>query len=239
MKTALRFCEFAFITLGVALLSVYVFFRMHAWFFQAYDSWSFDQVLKDRTHEADASRLPEGQRNTPNLETEPDLANPRNTTNLETEPEVANYRDWAPARALAHEKSLKRQLRGIVGRLLIPALDLNVMVLEGTDPWTLNRAVGHIESTALPGRAGNVGISAHRDGYFRNLGHIARGDEISILTPEKTYRYAVESTRIVNPGDIEVLAPSDQPVLTLVTCFPFYFVGDAPQRFIVKAQLVR
>jgi len=226
MKTALRFCEFAFITLGVVLLAVYGFFRMHGWFFQAYDSWSFDQVLKDRTYEADASRLPEP-------------ASPRNTPNLETEPEVANYRDWAPARALAHEKSLKREPRGIVGRLLIPALDLNVMVLEGTDRWTLNRAVGHIEKTALPGRVGNVGISAHRDGYFRNLGRIARGDEISILTPEKTYTYAVESTHIVNPGDIEVLAPSDQPVLTLVTCFPFYFVGDAPQRFIVKAHLVR
>ena len=226
MRAALRFCEFAFITLGVALLAVYGFFRMHGWFFQAYDSWSFDQVLKDRSYEADASRLREP-------------ASPRNTPNLETEPEVANYRDWAPARALAHEKSLKRQPRGIVGRLLIPALDLNVMVLEGTDRWTLNRAVGHIEKTALPGRAGNVGISAHRDGYFRNLGRIARGDEISILTPEKTYTYAVESTHIVNPGDIEVLAPSDQPVLTLVTCFPFYFVGDAPQRFVVKAQLVR
>lgn len=223
---ALRYCEIALIAIGVTLLTLYAFFRMHAWFFQAYDSWSFDQVLKDRTHDAVVPRLPEGLRNTPN-------------PNLETEPEMENYRDWAPARALAHEKSLKRQLRGIVGRLLIPALKLNVMVLEGTDPWTLNRAVGHIESTALPGRGGNVGISAHRDGYFRNLGRIARGDEISILTTEKTYTYAVESTHIVNPGDIEVLAPSDQPMLTLVTCFPFYFVGDAPQRFIVKAQLVR
>jgi len=224
MKTALRFCEFAFITLGLGLLAVYAFFRMHGWFFQAYDSWSFDQVMKDRTCEADVSQLPESQPSPPNVV---------------KEPETANYRDWAPARVLAHEKSLKRELRGIVGRLLIPAVNLNVMVLEGTDPWTLNRAVGHIEGTALPGRAGNVGISAHRDGYFRNLGHIARGDEISILTPEKTYTYAVESTHIVNPGDIEVLAPSDQPVLTLVTCFPFYFVGDAPQRFIVKAQLIR
>jgi sortase A len=223
MKTALRFCEFAFITLGIGLLAVYAFFRMHGWFFQAYDSWSFDQVVKDRPSEADASRLPESQRNRPNLEIEPG---------------TTNYRDWAPARALAHEKSLKRPLRGIVGRLLIPALDLNVMVLEGTDPWTLNRAVGHIKSTAFPGTTGNVGISAHRDGYFRNLSHIARGDEISISTPEKTYTYAVESTFIVNPGDTEVLAPSDQPVLTLVTCFPFYFIGNAPQRFIVKAQLV-
>ena len=224
MKTALRFCEFAFMTLGVVLLAVYAFFRMHGWLFQAYDSWSFDQVLKDHTYEADASRLPGSQPSTPSVE---------------TEPETSDYRDWAPARVLAHEKSLKRELRGIVGRLLIPAVNLNVMVLEGTDPWTLNRAVGHIEGTALPGRTGNVGISAHRDGYFRNLGDIARGDEISILTPERTYTYAVESTHIVNPADIEVLAPSARPVLTLVTCFPFYFVGDAPQRFIVKAQLVR
>ena len=222
MKTALRFCELAFITLGVALLAVYAFFRMHGWLFQAYDSWSFDKVLKD--HEAATSRLPGSEQSTPNVE---------------TEPETPNYRDWAPTRVLAHEKSLKRELRGIVGRLLIPAVNLNVMVLEGTDRWTLNRAAGHIEGTALPGRTGNVGISAHRDGYFRNLGHIARGDEISILTPEKTYTYSVESTHIVSPGDTEVLAPSARPVLTLVTCFPFYFVGDAPQRFIVKAQLVR
>ena len=223
MKTALRFCEFAFITLGVALLAVYAFFRMHGWFFQAYDSWSFDRVLQNRQQE-DGARMPESL---------------RNTGDLETEPEVTNYRDWAPTRVMAHERSLKRKVRGVVGRLLIPSLKLNVMVLEGTDPWTLNRAVGHIESTALPGRSGNVGISAHRDGFFRNLGHIGQGDEISIVTAEKTYTYAVESTRIVNPADVEVLSPSDRPVLTLVTCFPFYFVGDAPQRFIVKAQLVR
>ena len=223
MKTALRFCELAFITLGVALLAFYAFFRMHGWFFQAYDSWSFDRVLQDRQQQ-DGVRMPESL---------------RNTGDLETEPEVTNYRDWAPTRVMAHERSLKRKVRGVVGRLLIPSLKLNVMVLEGTDPWTLNRAVGHIESTALPGRSGNVGISAHRDGFFRNLGHIGQGDEISIVTAEKTYTYAVESTRIVNPADVEVLSPSDRPVLTLVTCFPFYFVGDAPQRFIVKAQLVR
>src|SRR6185436_17270226 len=98
MKTALRFCEFAFITLGLGLLAVYAFFRMHGWFFQAYDSWSFDQVMKDRTYEADVSQLPESQPSPPNVV---------------KEPETANYRDWAPARVLAHEKSLKRELRGI------------------------------------------------------------------------------------------------------------------------------
>jgi len=224
MRTALRFCEIVLMLLGVTLLSVYAFFRMHGWFFQAYDSWSFNRVLQDRQHQESGSRLPEDS---------------RHTRSLETEPEVADYRDWAPTRVLAHERSLKRKLRGTVGRLLIPSLQLNVIVLEGTDPWTLNRAVGHIEGTALPATTGNVGISAHRDGFFRNLGRIDRGDEISIVTAERTYTYAVESTHIVNPADVAVLAPSVKPVLTLVTCFPFYFLGDAPQRYIVKAQLVK
>ena len=222
MRTALRCCEIALMLFGVALLSVYAFFRMHGWFFQAYDSWSFDRVLQHQQPKESEERFPEDSRH----------------TRLETEPGPTDYSDWAPTRVAAHEKSLKRKLRGIVGRLLIPSLQLNVMVLEGTDPWTLNRAVGHIESTALPGTTGNVGISAHRDGFFRNLGRIDRGDEISIVTAERTYTYAVDSTHIVDPADVAVLAPSDKPVLTLVTCFPFYFVGDAPQRFIVKAQLV-
>jgi sortase A len=222
MRTALRYCEIVLMVFGATLLALYAFFRMHGWFFQAYDSWSFNRVLQDQHQESE--RMSE---------------RARHTRDLETQPEVRDYRDWAPARAMAHERSLKRKLRGIVGRLLIPALQLNVMVLEGTDPWTLNRAVGHIEGTALPGRAGNVGISAHRDGYFRNLGRMGPGDEISIVTTENTYTYAVQSTHIVSPQDVEVLSASDQPVLTLVTCFPFYFVGNAPQRFIVKAQLVR
>jgi sortase A len=115
---------------------------------------------------------------------------------------------------------------------------MNVMVLEGTDRWTLNRAVGHIEGTALPGGSGNIGISAHRDGFFRNLGRLGKGDEISIVTLDGTYTYAVESTSIVEPTDVGVLAPSAKPILTLVTCFPFYFVGEAPQRFIVTALFV-
>lgn len=224
MKAALRCCESVLMAGGIVLLAVYIFFRMHAWLFQAYDSWSFDQVLKEQKGEEHASSPVE-----------------RSWTRreFETRPEVADYRDWAPSRTLSHEKSLKRNLRGVIGRLLIPSLKLNVMVLEGTDPWTLNRAVGHIESTSLPGQPGNVAISAHRDGYFRNLGRMGKGDEISIVTPDRIYKYAVQSTEIVNPEDIGVLASSNQPVLTLVTCFPFYFVGEAPQRFIVKARLVQ
>jgi sortase A len=116
---------------------------------------------------------------------------------------------------------------------------MNVMVLEGTDRWTLNRAAGHIEGTALPGQTGNVGISAHRDGFFRSLGRISQGDEISLVTLERIYTYQVESTQIVNPSETQVLEQCAKPILTLVTCYPFYFVGEAPQRFIVQARLVR
>lgn len=229
MKTLLRYFELALIGLGVGLLATYGFFRVHAWFFQAYDSWSFDQSLKKGTHEVYLS-LPKSH-----------SAHRRKIVEQEVKVSEGSedHADWAPARAMAHARTLARQPRTIVGRLLIPALDMNVMVLEGTDRWTLNRAVGHIENTDLPGKTGNVGISGHRDGFFRNLGRISKGDEISLVTTEKTYTYQVESTEIVNPADIHVLAPSSQPILTLVTCYPFYYVGEAPERFIVKAQLVR
>jgi sortase A len=204
----LRFCEKALIGLGLVLVAIYGSFRAHAWFFQAYDSWSFDQAARQAQSRAE-------------------------------EPVAENYEGWASARILAHQKSLARSPRTIVGRLLIPALDMNVMVLEGTDRWTLNRAAGHVEGTALPGKTGNVVISAHRDGFFRTLGRIRQGDEISLVTLEKTYTYQVERTQIVNPNETHVMDPSVNPILTLVTCYPFYFVGDAPQRFVVQAQLVR
>jgi sortase A len=218
MKRALRCSEIVLIALGIGLLTVYGVFRMHAWFFQAYDSWSFEQALKKRSLEV---HIP-----------------PSRTSSDLTGADLPDHRDWAPSRALAYENTLIRKPQSVLGRLLIPALNMNVMVLEGTDRWTLNRAVGHIENTALPGGSGNIGISAHRDGFFRNLGHLGKGDEISIVTLDGTYTYAVESTSIVGPTDVGVLSPSAKPILTLVTCFPFYFVGEAPQRFIVRARLV-
>ena len=127
---------------------------------------------------------------------------------------------------------------GLVGRIEIPRLDLSVMVAEGVEPTTLRRAAGHIPGTALPGQPGNVGIAGHRDTLFRPLRNIRRDDLITLITPQGEYRYRVVSTRIVNPRDIAVLAPSRNEVLTLVTCYPFYFVGSAPDRFIVRAERV-
>jgi sortase A len=124
-------------------------------------------------------------------------------------------------------------------RLTIPRLHLTAMVEEGVGENVLRRAAGHIPNTALPGRPGNVGIAAHRDTLFRRLKGIESKDPIVLSTPTKDYNYEVVSTSIVAPDDISVLAPSrGQKTLTLVTCYPFEFVGHAPKRFIVRARQI-
>ena len=127
----------------------------------------------------------------------------------------------------------------VMARLEIPAAGVSVMVLPGTAPETLDRAVGHIEGTVRPGEAGNVGIAGHRDGFFRGLRHLAPGDPMRLTTFEGVTHYAVERVEVVEPTAVEVLAPREQDALTLVTCFPFYYVGDAPQRFIVHGRKLR
>ena len=113
------------------------------------------------------------------------------------------------------------------------------MINEGVDERTLDLAVGHIPSTALPGQQGNVGLAAHRDTLFRNLKNVRRDDEIALTTLNNRYVYRVVSVRVVNPGEVSVLeASADEKILTLVTCYPFYFVGHAPRRFIVRARQV-
>ncbi|MGA8530797.1 MAG: class D sortase [Acidobacteriaceae bacterium] len=121
--------------------------------------------------------------------------------------------------------------------LRIPAIHLDVPVLDGTDVLTLNHAAGRIAGTALPGEAGNMGIAAHRDGFFRNLGKVRIGDPIELETRNGVERYIVERTQIVMPDDVSVLDPRPAPSLTLVTCYPFHYLGRAPQRYIVTASL--
>jgi sortase A len=127
---------------------------------------------------------------------------------------------------------------GLIGRMEIPRLGLSVVVIEGTSETTLRRAAGHIAGTALPGQPGNVGISGHRDTFFRPLRNIRRDDIITLTTLLGEYRYRVISTRIVPPTNVAVLDPDGTELLTLVTCYPFYFVGPAPSRFIVRAERV-
>jgi sortase A len=126
----------------------------------------------------------------------------------------------------------------IVGRLAIPRLNVRVMVREGSDERTLSLALGHIPGTALPGQPGNIGVAGHRDTLFRSLRNVAANDEITFETPRATYVYRVKTTQIVKPDDVQVLDPGPIRELTLVTCYPFEYVGSAPDRFIVKAQLI-
>jgi sortase A len=127
---------------------------------------------------------------------------------------------------------------GLIGRVDIPRLGISAIMMEGTGSSVLRRAVGHIRGTALPGERGNVGISGHRDTFFRPLRNIAAGDFIVLTTVAGEYRYRVVATSIVAPDDVAVLAPGAGEILTIVTCYPFYFVGPAPKRFIVRAQRV-
>jgi sortase A len=126
----------------------------------------------------------------------------------------------------------------LIGRIEIPRLRLSVVVVEGVDKTSLRRAVGHIPGTALPGEAGNVGLAGHRDTFFRPLKDLKIKDEIQVSTLNGNFKYSVVSLRIVDPENVGVLAPSGENLLTLVTCYPFYFVGPAPKRWIVRARQV-
>jgi sortase A len=148
-----------------------------------------------------------------------DPSEPRPTTNVPSRPTRLNPGDW-------------------VARLSAPTVELTATVLEGSDDATLARAAGHIQETAYPGESGNVGIAAHRDTIFRPVRNLKVGDPLEIMTGERVFDYRITSTTIVNPEDVYVLDPTEQPTLTLVTCYPFNFIGHAPQRFIVKADLV-
>ena len=149
--------------------------------------------------------------------------------------EAPDFSLWSTQRVSAWRKAIKEPLPTPLAVLRIPKLRLEVAVLPGTDDATLDRGLGHIDDTALPGTDGNAGIAGHRDGFFRGLKDILPGDTIEIATLDRKETYRVERTWIVDPSDVSVLDPTPSASLTLVTCYPFYFVGSAPQRFIVRA----
>jgi sortase A len=145
---------------------------------------------------------------------------------------------WSEKRIKGYQESLASHFAPALALLRIPKIDLEVPILEGTDDLSLNRAVGHIAGTPRPGQNGNVGIAGHRDGFFRGLKDVSTGDTIEIVTPDNVTRYVIDEITVVDPTNVSVLAPRTQPSITLVTCYPFYFIGSAPQRYIVQASLV-
>lgn len=142
---------------------------------------------------------------------------------------------WSPLRVKEWEEARTRETPLPVAVLSIKRIGLEVPVLQGTDDWTLNRAVGVIEDTPLPGSPGNSGIAGHRDSFFRVLKDVVTGDLMTVETARATETYRIERIWIVDPDDVSVLDPTESPSITLVTCYPFYFVGSAPQRYIVRA----
>jgi sortase A len=148
---------------------------------------------------------------------------------------IPDFALWSPARIEAWRALQAESGPPPVGVLRIPRLRVEAPILEGTDDATLNRGLGHIDGTPPPGAIGNSGIAGHRDSFFRALKDITTGDTIELETTQETLLYRVEQTWIVTPDDVWVLDPTPSQTVTLVTCHPFYFIGPAPKRFIVRA----
>lgn len=142
---------------------------------------------------------------------------------------------WNPKRVAAYKESLSTKTDLPLAILRIPKINLEVPVFNDTDDLTLNRGVGRILGTAQFGQAGNLGIAGHRDGFFRGLKDVGLDDVIEVIQPGQTDFYAITQIQIVDPENVSVLAPTPTQTLTLVTCYPFYFIGNAPQRYIVTA----
>jgi LPXTG-site transpeptidase (sortase) family protein len=230
-KLGLRRGEKFFLTIGLIGSIAFGAWWLTSNRLESYQSWRFDQSLQGRRSSwiayVDYLTFSVWKR----MVLEPTVGSPRVPIVEIPKPEAKLEEVPIP------EKLPVPELGSTIGRLHIPSIDLSVVVLNGTDEWVLNQGVGRIEGTALPGQDGNIGIAGHRDRQFRVLRKIRQGDEIALTTTEGTYSYTVADTEIVSPSDTSVLNRSPQPRLTLVTCYPFYYVGHAPKRFIVKANL--
>ncbi len=208
----LRWSQYLFFIIGILALSYCGFALLDARLYQDYQTRRFQKALKD------------------------------------SRPSIGSGEHLYPSplpTALAEANSAKAESLGIagrggypLGRIEISTIGLAAMILEGTDERTLRRAVGHFPGTPLPGQQGNVAIAGHRDTFFRALRNILKDDEITLTTLNGSYRYRVDSTKVVDPEDTEVLDDSDNAILTLVTCYPFDFVGSAPKRFVVRAHRI-
>ena len=145
--------------------------------------------------------------------------------------------DASPAPAAEHPRPTPAA-GTVLGRISAPTVKMTAPVLEGSDDATLSRGAGHIEDTPFPGQRGNIGIAGHRDTVFRPLKGIHVGDPLELTTGDRVYHYRIKKTLIVGPDDVYVLDPTEEPTVTLVTCYPFEYIGHAPKRFIVQAELV-
>jgi sortase A len=216
----LRFAIAVLFLLGLCGVTYYAYTLSDEYVYQAYENWAFDQKIAGRNvtfGDYVRGKTPFGF-----------LSGERISTRR-----VAQHSVFRPA------LSSRPSEGAVLGRVQIPRLNLSAIVREGVDQGTLSRAVGRLPYTALPGQTGNFAIAAHRDTLFRALKDIQKDDQIIFQSPTGVYSYEVVSTKIVKPSDLSVIQPEGtNKLLTMITCYPFYYVGSAPKRFIVEARLV-
>jgi len=219
---AARLWERLFLSAGLVLLAICVFAYVHRALMLRVAMSNFEHAKKEATNNRNEYKV--------------DAAADRNTAETTGDgqpslPEDSHVRNTAP---------IVRRVREVpLAILRIPKIQLEVPVLKGTDDITLNRGVGQIAGTAAPGEMGNIGIAGHRDGFFRNLKEVNKGDVIELETTAVSEIYVVDHIMVTGPDDVSVLKPRDTQSLTLVTCYPFHFIGPAARRFIVEATCKR
>jgi len=215
-----RWLERALLLIGLLCLGSYAYAWLDAKVYDTLESRRLDAALAQRSAEraAQAGTRPADQ-----------------TDSFESFRRGAGQADGQPQPETPESFFSNLEEGDLIGRIEVPRLGVSAIVLEGVGYRTLRRGVGHIPDTALPDQDGNIGIAGHRDSFFRGLKDIRQDDIIDLTTPDGTHSYRVEWTKIVLPKDVHVLDGSGGPELTLVTCYPFYYVGSAPKRFIVRA----
>lgn len=209
-KTRLRWLERALLLIGLLCLGVYAY----AWADAKYTQYKEEKLLEEA------------------------LARQQSQETPASESDALGAFQEARAKAAPEPPPEPGPEGSLVGRLEIPRIGVSAIVLEGVGKKTLRRGVGRIPGTSVPGEEGNVGLAAHRDSFFRGLRDIRKNDTVTLKTVEGTYSYQVEWTEVVRPQDTHVLDETEGPAITLVTCYPFTYVGPAPKRFIVRARQV-
>jgi sortase A len=234
-KTLLLWLERLLLAIGLLCLGLVAYTVIDSRWFAYRQGRLFDDALRARAAAAAAARAAEVGKGRGGAAPQAAAGGGRSASETDR---LDTFRPGSGAAKSAAAPPPPAAEGSLLGRIEIPRVGVSSLVLEGVAGSTLHRGVGHIPGTPLPQLPGNVGLAGHRDTVFRGLKDIQKNDLITVETLEGTYRYAVDWARVVDPGDVAVLGVSNRPELTLVTCFPFYYVGSAPERFIVRARLL-
>jgi len=222
-RLSLRWLEGGLLLLGLILVGVWLANSIETRAFQSTESRKLDSALRQ-----------EPSTGTP--QTPAATKSPAAQASPKSAAASVSIKSTAVPGSARRSTSFGTAAKGVLGRIEIPRLRISGMIAEGTDNGTLKRAVGHVVATAQPGGVGNVGLAAHRDGLFRGLGKVRKNDLVRIVTIRGTYTYRVEWMAVVDPHRVDVLDSTAEPSLTLITCYPFDFIGHAPKRFVVRAR---